>query len=218
MERHIITLGQPLREVHARNPLTGQTIAVTINQIIQKVEPSREVVEKQQAENEHQEVMDSLESIQAQLEEMSAARRQSLAELQELAVRLSVKIARSIIYTEIADDTSRIEHLVEMSLAQLDADTPIVVHVHPEVYSRLNHSHAAVLRREKLHIVADPEIAIGDCSIVGPAFTFFAGVESKLAEIEQKLVEGLSNAEIERRHPGKNDRGLQRFPDRRNLA
>jgi hypothetical protein len=166
----------------------------------------------------HTRVLETLETIEMMVQEIAVARQQSLGEIQQLTVRLAVKIARAVMLQDLPEDTQRIERLTEMAMGYLSESAEATIRVHPKIHASLEHEHSGVLRRDSLRFVADDTVAIGDCRVEGDAFTLFAGVDDKLKQIEKKLLEGLSDAQIERRTSGTSDRKLQRFPDRRNLA
>ncbi len=229
MTLHNFTLNQAVTHITAHLAWSRQPLTVSI----ESSSPARSVQAPAVPESsapvasssaavtpnaDHTKVLETLDTIEMLVQELAAARQQSLGEIQQLTVRLAVKIARAVMLQDLPEDTQRIERLTEMAMGYLSESAEATIRVHPEIHARLEHEHSGVLRRDSLRFIADDTVAIGDCRVEGDSFTLFAGVDDKLKQIEKKLLEGLSDAQIERRTSGTSDRKLQRFPDRRNLA
>ncbi|MEZ6095640.1 MAG: FliH/SctL family protein [Pirellulaceae bacterium] len=213
MVTHQIPLTAHVTAIVASLPLTSTAIPVVTERI---APPPVVEAPKPDTHQQNEQVQQLLEHLAMQVEEIAAARRQSLAELQELAVRLAVRIARSIIATEVPDDVARIEKLAEQAIVYFDGADELTLRVHPELLAQLQHNHQPSL--QGLQIEGDPTLSPGDCRIDGVDSTLMVDIEHKLSQIEQKLMEGLADAQTERRTTGERDRSLQRFPDRRNFA
>jgi flagellar biosynthesis/type III secretory pathway protein FliH len=160
-----------------------------------------------------------------QVQELEQRRAQSIQELREVAVRLSVAIARAVIHEELEQNDARIHHLVDFALSQLGTEQPILVKLNP-----LDLAQFSVSLNEKLQAKqnegainpitfrAEPTLSRGDCLIESDRYDLSSSVSHQLAQIENQLREVLHDAEIERRKNGDHHQGLQRFPDRRNFA
>jgi hypothetical protein len=156
-----------------------------------------------------------IEQVQYQVQELENNRRRSLRELQQLAVKLSVAIARQVCLREIAHDDHRVESLIESAVQQLGSAGPLQVHVHPKTHDHLLHGVASRWDSNLIQLIANPKMALGDVQVHSPDHLLEARFEDQLQQIEQQLLETIANAEIERRQTGTDGPNLQRFPDRR---
>ncbi len=156
-----------------------------------------------------------LEQIQLQVQELENNRRRSLRELQQLAVKLSVAIARQVCLREIAEDDHRVESLIAMAVQQLGSNGPLQVHVNPQTHDHLLHGLAAQWDSNQIQLVANPILGPADLQVHSPDHLLEARFEDQLQQIEQQLLEAIADAEVERRQTGTDGPSLQRFPDRR---
>ncbi|MFG0333184.1 MAG: FliH/SctL family protein [Maioricimonas sp. JB049] len=163
-----------------------------------------------------------LESINEAVEEFEVRRKQSLEELQLLAVELAVAAASNLVAQAIDRDEYGIEQLVSEAIGKLGMEQPIAISLHPEdiqLLDRRTEGETVPWRDGRVTLRPDAGIQRGDCRAeTGDGRILIAEMSARLAEMRRHWLEGLDDAQIERRRPAGADRGLQRFPNRRETA
>lgn len=163
-----------------------------------------------------------LESIHEAVEEFEARRKQSLEELQLLAVELAVAAASNLVAQAIDRDEYGVEQLVQEAIGRLGMEQPITISLHPEdiqLLDRRTAGESVAWREGRITLRPDAGIQRGDCRAeTGDGRILIAEMSARLAEMRRHWLEGLDDAQIERRRPAGSDRGLQRFPNRRETA
>ncbi|QDU40251.1 flagellar assembly protein H [Maioricimonas rarisocia] len=163
-----------------------------------------------------------LESINEAVEEFEARRKQSLEELQLLAVELAVAAASNLVAQAIDRGEYGIEQLVKDAVGKLGMEQPITISLHPEdiqLLDRRTEGEAVPWRDGRITLRPETGIQRGDCRAeTGDGRILIAEMSARLAEMRRHWLEGLDDAQIERRRPAGSDRGLQRFPNRRETA
>ncbi len=160
-------------------------------------------------------IMEVLYGIQERLEQIDLARSQSLGELQQLAVRLSIAVAESVVRHELQTDATRLESLVSLAIEQLQTEEAIRIHVSQQDQSRLESIVNLKPPDQTLSVHVDPTLKPGDFRVEGGTYGLESLVSDQLQSIQDKLLESLEDAQTERRQAAGDNSGLGRFPNRR---
>jgi flagellar assembly protein FliH len=152
-------------------------------------------------------------------QELEAHRRQLLDEMQQAAVELAVAIASRLVYDKIHASDYPVEALAREAVQRLGAKGPVVVRMHPDdvalLQQRLN---GQLLCGGVVELVEDSAVPRGDCAAEAGEVSVLSQMELQLDDIRRHLLRSLGDAQVERRTSAAADRGLRRFPDRRQTA
>lgn len=167
-------------------------------------------------------VVQLLESISTTLADLEVRRRETLSELQQAVVELSVAIASQLTYRIIESGEFAVEKMVADAVSRLPAAEHVTLRLNPEdlalFHQRLKAIPATALDARSLQLSADPAVARGGCLAELPEQGILCDIELLLGDLHTELMEGLSDAQVERRRTQGSDRSLRRFPDRRETA
>lgn len=167
-------------------------------------------------------LLELLDAISHSITELEARRRESLAELQQAVVELSVAIASQLTYRIIESGEFAVEKMVEDAVSRLPAAEHVALRLHPDdlalFHQRIKAIPAAALDARSLHLIPDPAVGRGGCLAELPEQGILCDIELLLGDLHTELMEGLSDAQVERRRAQGTDRSLRRFPDRRETA
>lgn len=164
---------------------------------------------------------DLLATVAENLQELREQQRRAAAEMQQTTVELAVAAASWLTGVAISANMFAVDDLIRMALQQLQIDSPVVVHLHPQDHALLQQlltdsPDAALL--EQVSCVDDPGLARGSCRVACGRRTLISDMDSRLEEIRRLWMENLDAAQVERRGDGPHGRALRRFPDRRETA
>lgn len=158
-------------------------------------------------------------SLQEQLNELENRRKASLSELQRVAVELAVAVAGHILRTEVLAGNYPLESLVREAIDRLGGPPMATVNVHPEDLAWLQ-SHGDITT--KFATIArwngDRGLQRGSCFVEAGDLGLVANWSQQLEDIHRRLLEGLEDAQIERRGSRETPEGMRRFPERRETA
>ncbi|WP_075095812.1 FliH/SctL family protein [Planctomyces sp. SH-PL14] len=162
-----------------------------------------------------------LMGLEETVREFEERRQQSLGELQQLAVELAVAVASHVIAKAVEAEQFDVTGLVQRLIDRLGLEAPLRVSLHPRDLQLFNAQIArdpATWKDRQLTLIPDPSLPRGSCRGEAPQGSVLSDASLHLAELRRHLLEGLDDAEIERRQAAPTDRGLRRFPDRRETA
>jgi flagellar biosynthesis/type III secretory pathway protein FliH len=162
----------------------------------------------------------SLRHVLEAVEELGEQRRQSLEELQQVAVELSIAAARWLLGVAIDAEMFAVDDLVRQAVERLDVDTGITVRLHPDDLLLLKSLLSEVEESPVLaaEFKADSALPRGCCRVDAGRQTLLSDMESRLEDIRRLWLESLDVSQIERRRNGANASALRRFPERRETA
>lgn len=167
-------------------------------------------------------VLQLLEAIVHTQADLETRRHATLTELRQAVVELSVAIASQLTYRIIEAGEFAVEKMVEDAVSRLPAAEHVMLRLNPEdltlFHERLKAIPAAALDARSLELIGDPAVARGGCLAELPEQGILCDIELLLGDLHTELMEGLSDAQIERRRTQGSDRSLRRFPDRRETA
>lgn len=153
--------------------------------------------------------------------ELQEQHRQSLAELQEVAVELSCAAASWLVGFAIERNMFAVDDLIRKALQQMEFDQPVRVLLHPadhELLKSLMNSPADRTLLTRLTCTENPTMPRGSCRVESGRRILVTEMNSRLEEIRRTWMENLDDAQTERRGDGTAARTLRRFPDRRETA
>lgn len=111
------------------------------------------------------------------------------AEVERALVAMTIEIARRIAHLEIDLDPTRVTAVVREAVSVLGANARgVQVHLHPDDLSLLSHSLSMPGEAKDWKLVADPELARGDCHIVTDGARVDARLDTRQACIAQSLL------------------------------
>ena len=156
------------------------------------------------------------------IQELELRRQNSLQELQQVAIELAIEIAAALVHDKVQRDEFPVEKQVEAIVNELGSQAAVTLKMHPDDLSLLNRRldgrEAPWNDKTDLTLVADASLARGECRAEAGDFGMMANLEQQLTEIRKQLLENMNDAQDERRQSQANDRGMRRFPDRRETA
>lgn len=162
-----------------------------------------------------------LAAVEVAIAEAEVARIQSLDELQQLAVELSIMIAAELVGRAIDQDALDVSGLVREAVAQLGLAAPLTITLHPADVAQLESLGSTVGTSwldENIRIEANPALPRGHCQATNGPRALLSEIGPRLESIRAALLEGLNDAQIERRHAAGLGTPLKRFPERRDIA
>ena len=167
-----------------------------------------------------QALSDALTECSLQLEEATEIRVQNLRELQDLAVEIGIAVASRIVHEAINAGQFNVRGLVQQAIDECVAHTSGRVWLHPADVALLHQRLTAepATGWAGVEILDDPRLARGGCRVESPDHAVRYEVSAHLAEMRRHLLEGLDDAEIERRDTSEPGQRLRRHPDRRRTA
>jgi flagellar biosynthesis/type III secretory pathway protein FliH len=169
-----------------------------------------------------EELLALLESIHAAVLDCEERRRQSLGELQQVAIELAVAAASSLLFQEIEQERAGIRELVEQAIGHLGLDAPLDVLLHPQDAELLERQLAdppVPWTDQQVTIQTDASLPRGGCRVESAdGRILVSDVAVRLSEIRRHWMEELDDAQIERRRTQTDGHSVKRFPDRRETA
>lgn len=156
-----------------------------------------------------------------QTTELKRTQRQSLDELQEVAVELAAAAASFLVGYSIENDIFAIDDLIMKALDQMNADQPVRVRLNPadhELLKSLLKDPASASALTNVSVIDDDSINRGGCRVESGRRILVSDMYARLEDIRRAWLEKLDESQIERRGDGSAARTLRRFPDRRETA
>ena len=153
--------------------------------------------------------------------ELQEQHRQSLSEMQEVAVELASAAASWLVGVAIERNDFAVDDLIRKALQQMEIDQPVRVRLNPADHELLKTLIRDPEGREDLANVScvdAPEMARGSCRVESGRRILLSDMHSRLEDIRRSWMEKLDDSQIERRGDGSASRTLRRFPDRRETA
>lgn len=162
-----------------------------------------------------------VETLLETIDELEKRRSQSFSELQMAAVEIAVMVGSKIAYDKIQTDDYPVEALVNTALEKLDPQAPVTIRLHPQDQEMLNeHVDGDDINNviQTVKFEADATLERGSCRADTADFSLVTTIEQRTNEIRELLLQGIGDAQIERRANGASARSVRRFPDRRETA
>lgn len=153
--------------------------------------------------------------------ELQDQHRQSLHEMQEVAVELAVAATSWLTGVAIDRGEFAVDDLIRKALQQMEIDQPVRVRLNPADHDLLKNLIRDPAGRRMLENVScfdDPQLARGSCRVESGRRILLSDMESRLENIRRSWMEKLDDSQVERRGDGSTSRTLRRFPERRETA
>lgn len=153
--------------------------------------------------------------------ELQEQHRQSLHEMQEVAVELATAATSWLTGVAIDRGEFAVDDLIRKALRQMEIDQPVRVRLNPADHDLLKNLIRDPAGRKMLEDVScfdDPSLARGSCRVESGRRILLSDMESRLENIRRSWMEKLDDSQIERRGDGSTPRTLRRFPERRETA
>jgi flagellar biosynthesis/type III secretory pathway protein FliH len=163
-----------------------------------------------------------LSTLIAAVKELDERRRETLNELQQAAVELSITIASQLVRRVIDAGQFGVRELVEDALQRLPVSGPVQVSLHPTDIQQLQPQLTAqaphILSGREVRFRPDPTLERGSCRADLPEEGILSDLHLSLGDLHEELMEGLADAQLEHRRAPGTDRSMRRVPDRRETA
>ncbi len=153
--------------------------------------------------------------------EFQEQHRQSLSEIQEVAVELAAAAASWLVGVAIERDLFAIDDLILRALQQMEPDQPVRVRLHPDDHSllrRLMKDRSSTDLLNQLVCEDAPEFTRGTCRVESGRKILLSDLNSRMEDIRRSWRETLDDSQVERRGDDSAASALRRFPDRRETA
>ena len=153
--------------------------------------------------------------------ELQDQHRQSLHEMQEVAVELATAATSWLTGVAIDRGEFAVDDLIRKALHQMEIDQPVRVRLNPADHDLLRNLMRDPAGRRMLENVScfdDSTLSRGTCRVESGRRIVLSDMESRLENIRRSWMEKLDDSQIERRGDDSATRTLRRFPDRRETA
>ncbi|MCA9063402.1 MAG: hypothetical protein KDA96_10095 [Planctomycetaceae bacterium] len=155
------------------------------------------------------------------VEEIRQQRRQTLEEMQQVAIELSMAATSWLVGAAIDADQFAVDDLIRTGMARLDLDDAVQVELNPadhDLLQRLLEESPDPGLVERITVIRDSALPRGSCRISSGRKSLVSDLESRLEAIHRSWLENMDDSQIERRRNGRDGRTLRRFPERRETA
>ncbi len=153
--------------------------------------------------------------------ELQAQHRQSLSEMQEVAVELATAAASWLVGVALEKDMFAVDDLILKAFEHLEFSQPVTVRLNPADHNLLQTlltDPASRKQLDEVSCVKDTTIARGSVRVESGRRILLTDMHSRLEEIRRLWMEKLDDSQIERRGDGSASGTLRRFPERRETA
>ncbi|MEO2018096.1 MAG: FliH/SctL family protein [Fuerstiella sp.] len=216
---------QPYRITLSRSPSSVRMVTVTSQSASERrakeqtpATPSKEELIAEQLNY----LQQLLNDIGASIEELQQQHRETLAEMQQATVELSITAASWIVGAAFGADVFAVDDLVASMVRHLHKEQPVRILLNPEDATLLNelieNSEAGQLVDTEIEVVPETAMIRGNCRVESARTTLVMDLEDRLADIRRIWMENLNETQTERRADDPAGRGFRRFPDRRHTA
>ncbi len=210
-------------DIRLRGPGTVLTLDLTPSKPTPVVTPVQFPQEVRKPVPPEPDLRPLLESISASIEEVEERRRQSLGEMQHVAIELAVAVASQLVFQALEREQFGVEELVRSAVEKMELDGPMTIALHPTdlalLQKRLAQNSSPAWQAKHVEFKGDAGVARGGCRAESPeGRMLISEITSRLSEIRRHWMEELDDAQIERRRTSRESPALRRFPDRRETA
>ena len=140
-----------------------------------------------------------LEKIEQRIGQSRQNEHATVQQFQELAIRLAVQIASTVVKYEVEQHDTRIRKIIEDFTERHESQLPVVICVNQTDLERLRISLPdAPSSDSTFQLKEDDSIATGDCRLESSDQTVVADYERQLFDIQLQLMEALQNARVAR--------------------
>ncbi len=205
----------------AVTPLSQSTAVPVLSSNTHEVVTAAEIglggVDPEEISRLQQLLTEAAESVQ----ELQTQHRQSLGEMQEVAVELATAAASWLVGYAIDRDMFAVDDLILKALEHLELNQSVKVRLNPADHNLLQTLLSDPVSRKQLDLVScmkDESIPRGSVRVESGRRIMLTDMHTRLEEIRRTWMEKLDDSQIERRGDGSISRTLRRFPERRETA
>jgi len=202
-------------------PLSRSTAVPVLSNATHEVVTAAEIglsgVDQEEICRLQQLLADAAEAVQ----ELQTQHRQSLGEMQEVAVELATAAASWLVGYAIDRDMFAVDDLILKALEHLELNQSVKVRLNAADHALLQTLLSDPVSRQQLDLVScipDESIARGSVRVESGRRILLTDMHTRLEEIRRTWMEKLDDSQIERRGDGSASRTLRRFPERRETA
>ena len=156
------------------------------------------------------------------VEDLQQQHRNTLTEMQQATVELSVAAASWIVGAAIDADVFAVDDLVRSMIDRLQKEQPVRIFLNSADAQLLTGLKASTdapsFADADVEFIADPELSRGVVRAESTRTTLITDMDDRLADIRRIWMENLNDTQIERRADDPDGRGFRRFPERRHSA
>jgi flagellar assembly protein FliH len=138
------------------------------------------------------EVKKAFDQVAKALEELANVKRKLRLEAEQELVKLSLAVARRILYRELTTDPASIEGIVHAALQKLQQREASRVRVYPGGVAAVRAALERIGSRSGMEIVADPGLAAGAILFETSVGELDASIETQLQEIQRGFADRLA--------------------------
>ena len=164
---------------------------------------------------------ESLGAIFEAIAEFEQRRQQSLQELQQLAVEIGFAAAERLLRAPLDRTNTEVSRLVEELTQRAAPASEFTVMLSPSDLKLLEEAQGSqpqTIPPESIRFVSEPTLSSGSCRLNADGVDVVSILEQELEELKLHVLQDLDDAQIERRKPEAENRGVRRYPDRRDTA
>lgn len=163
---------------------------------------------------------ESLGTICEAVAEFEQRRRQSLQELQQLAIEIGFAAAERLLRAPVDRSSIEVSSLVDELTQRATPVGEFTVVLSQSDLKILEEAQASqpAITPESIRFVSDPTLSPGSCQLKADGIDVVSILEQELEELKLHVLQELEYAQTERRKPEAENRGVRRYPDRRDTA
>ena len=165
-------------------------------------------------------IVEVLRQINYEINELETRRKASLNELQMVALELAIALAEKIVHQKIEQGEFGFENILLESIQRLDQPAKVTVWSNDQDVALIRNAinDSAVAADLHIEFKSDSRLNRGDCRIETGETGLISTIDWQMDQLRKALLEGLSDAQTERRQTEAPHSGVRRFPDRRETA
>ena len=162
-----------------------------------------------------------LSDVAESIDELQSQHRQSLGEMQEVAVELATAAASWLVGAAIEKEYFAVDDLILKAFEHLDLSQPVTVRLNPadhDLLQKLMTDPASSQQLKQVACVKDETLSRGAVRVESGRRILLTDMNSRLEQIRRSWMEKLNDTQIERRGDDAASGTLRRFPERRETA
>lgn len=215
MTTHAVQFNRPLKSItiEGRQASVCETVFDVFGHEPEEAGPEDRSLTRDDLES----VLNVLDDLHNFISEHEARRRQSMNELQQLAIEIGFAVAEKLVRGKIERDEFPIEEMIREVVSRAEPNASLDLYLNPLDLELI--TEAQSLREDpnakSIQFRADPTLGRGSCRANCGTYDIVSQIELELAELRYHLLGNLDDAQTERRHADPADSELRQFPDRR---
>jgi flagellar biosynthesis/type III secretory pathway protein FliH len=148
---------------------------------------------RHQVEQLERELVGLAKQVDRKLEELAQTEAARVGEYRQLAVRLAMIVARSVLREVNAATDQRLEQLIAEGLTQIPGREEVTVRLNPAICDRIAYHFESAGLQRPIRFLPDAAIPQGEVQLDHPLFSLASNLSEQLEQLEQALVEELEH-------------------------